>query len=85
MKKFKVTMIETNRWEYVVEGYDADDAMRNFDEGMHDWEGEMVHSRQSKAVSAEYIGDNKCEICGYEDDEDCRVNKCGGKCERMIC
>ena len=33
-------------------------------------------------------GDKKydaCEICGYEDDEDRRVSKCGGKCGRLIC
>ena len=26
-----------------------------------------------------------CQICGYEDDEDRRVGKCGGLCGRLIC
>jgi len=55
LKKYKVTVIETQRWEYEVEAVDSDDAVERYDEAMDGmFEGEMM-SVHKEALSAELV------------------------------
>ena len=55
LKKYKVAVVETQRWEYEVEAYDSDDAVERYDEAMDgEFEGEMM-SVHKEALSAELV------------------------------